>query len=298
VARLSRSKWIDDHLPYLLLIPAFTLVAIISVAPSAYSVYLSFTKYNIDIYPHPVWAGLTQYIFMFTKDIFISQTISVTIEWVAVVMTLNYSFALILALLMNQRGLRLKAYFRVLFMVSFAVPITAVWPIWVRILTPSGGLLNVILAGIGLENSLHPIEWLNSYPLLTVAGVGLWSGFAFGAIALLAALQGIPMDQYEAIKLDGAGRLNVFRYIEWPHLMKLNVILWMLGVVAALNNFNIIYVMTGGGPGFATTTLYLYAYRELTSGDYAYTSAIATLLFAVEMVVAVFYVRYVWLGRK
>jgi multiple sugar transport system permease protein len=236
---------------------------------------------------------------MFTKDIFISQTISITIEWVAVVMTLNYSFALILALLMNQRRLRLKVHFRVLFLVSFAVPITAVWPIWVRILTPSGGLLNVMLAGLDLENPLHPIEWLNSYPLLTVAMVGLWSGFAFGAIALLAALQGIPADQYEAVRLDGANRFNTFRFIEWPHLMKLNVILWMLGIVAALNNFNIIYVMTGGGPGFATTTLYLYAYRELGSGDYAYTSAIATLLFAVEMVVAVFYVRYVWLrGRK
>src|SRR5439155_25172089 len=162
---------------------------------------------------------------------------------------------------------------------------------------PSTGLLNKTLESLGLMSPTNPIQWLNSYPLLSVALVGMWNGFAFGAIVLLAQLQSIPKEEYEAATLDGAGKLARFRHSQWPPLMPLNVVLWMLGIVSALNTFNIIYVLTGGGPGFASTTLYLYAYRELTSGDYAYTAAIAVLLFAMEMVVAAFYVKYVWLRK-
>ena len=286
------SRWIENHLPYILLVPAFLLAVTFTVAPSLYSVYISFTRYNINLYPVPVFDGLSQYVFAFTKDIFINQTFAITMEWVIVVIALNYSFGLALALLLNQRGLRGSTFFRVAFMISFAVPITGVWPIWERILAPSTGLLDQVLESLGLMDPNAPVQWINNYPLVSVAIIGLWSGFAFGAITILAALQGVPREEYEAAKIDAASRWNVFRYVEWPHLMPLNVILWMLGIVSALNTFGVIYVITGGGPGFATTTLYLYAYRSLGSGDYAYTSAIATMLFAIEMAVAVFYVKY------
>jgi len=284
-------------LPYLLLIPAFALIVAISLAPSTYSIYLSFTKYNININRHPVWFGLGQYIYMFTQDGFAYQTFAVTLEWVAIVIGLNYSFGLGIAKLLNQQGLKGKTFFRVGFMASFAAPITGVWPIWARILTPSGGLLNTYLEQLGLMDYRHPITWLNTYPLLSVAIIGLWSGFAFGAIVLLAQLQSIPREEYESARLDAAGRWSTFRNIEWPHLMPLNVVLWMLGIISALNTFNIIYVITGGGPGFASTTLYLYAFRNLTSGDYAYTAAISVVLFLMELVVAAFYIKYVWLRK-
>lgn len=285
------------RLPYLLLIPVFAVIASFAIAPSFYSAYLSFTRFNIDLQRHPTWAGDFQYIYLFTEDLFVRNVIIVTIEWVAIVIGFNYSFGLAVAKLLNQPGLRGKTIFRVGYMASFAAPITGVWPIWERILTPSGGLLNYTLEKLGLMSYQHPVEWLNSFPLFTVALIGLWSGFAFGAIVLLAQLQSIPREEYESAKLDAAGRWARFRYIEWPHLMPLNVILWMLGIISALNTFNIIYVLTGGGPGFESTTLYLYAFRTLQSGDYAYTATISMVLFIMEMVVAAFYIRFVWLRR-
>jgi multiple sugar transport system permease protein len=298
--RRERLNWKTSarrRLPYLLLVPVFTLIFGISVAPSIYSIYLSLTKYNIFLNRHPVWDGLNQFSFLIYHDPFFSQTVLVTLEWVAIVIGFNYSFGLGVAKLLNQPGLKGKTFYRVGFMASFAAPITGIWPIWDRILSPSNGLLNYYLEQIGLESYKHPITWLNSYPLVTIALIGLWSGFAFGAIVLLAQLQSIPKEEYESAKLDAAGRWGRFRYIEWPHLMPLNVILWMLGIISALNTFNIIYVLTGGGPGFASTTIYLYAFRTLTTGDYAYTAAISVMLFLVEMVVAAFYIRYVWLRK-
>jgi multiple sugar transport system permease protein len=298
VAEVNWGAALGRRTPYLLLIPVFAVIITFSIAPSAYSIYLSFTKFNINLQRHPVWDGLYQYVYLFTQDLSISKVIGTTLEWVAIVIGINYSFSLAIAKLLNQPGLRGKTLFRVGFMASFAVPITGIWPIWARILTPAGGLLNSYLEKAGLMSYQHPVEWLNSYPLLTVAVIGLWSGFAFGAIVLLAQLQGIPQEEYESAKLDAAGPWARFRYIEWPHLMPLNVILWMLGIISALNTFNIIYVLTGGGPGFASTTLYLYAFRNLTAGDYAYTAAISVVLFLMEMVVAAFYIRYVWLRKQ
>jgi multiple sugar transport system permease protein len=294
---LGLRSWARGKLPYLLLIPVFSLIFAFGILPSLYSIYLSFTSYNIDLNLHPICCGLQQYKYLFTEDPFVSQTVLVSIEWVAIVIAFNYSLGLGVAKLLNQPGLRGKTFFRVGFMASFAVPITGIWPIWERLLTPSGGLLNTYLEKLGLMNPKYPIEWLNSYPLETVALIGLWNGFAFGAIVLLAQLQSIPKEEYESSKMDAAGRWGRFRYIEWPHLMPLNVILWMLGIISALNTFNLLWVMTGGGPGFESTTLYLYAYRNLGAGDYAYTASIAVLLFLMEMVVAAFYIRYVWLRK-
>jgi multiple sugar transport system permease protein len=153
-------------------------------------------------------------------------------------------------------------------------------------------------------NISNPVQWLNQYPLPTVAMIAVWSGFAFPAITILATLQGIPKEQYEAAKIDAAGRFAVFRSIEWPNLMPLNVVLWLFGLITALNTFNVIFVLTGGGPGFETTTLFLYAYRNLGtyatpgSGDYAYTAMIATLLLASEMVIGIVYIRYLMLRKK
>jgi multiple sugar transport system permease protein len=79
--------------------------------------------------------------------------------------------------------------------------------------------------------------------------------------------------------------------------MPLNAILWLLGIVTSLNTFNVIFVLTGGGPGFATTTIYLYAYRQLLAGDYAYTASIATLLFIFEIALGAFYVKYIWMRQ-
>ena len=283
---------------YLLLLPVFAVIIGFAIAPSAYSIYLSFTKFNIQLQRHPIWDGFDQYVYLFTQDLFIRNVIGVTLEWVAIVIGFNYTFGLAIAKLLNQPGLRVKSLFRVGYMASFAAPITGIWPIWARILTPSGGLLNSYLEKLGLMSYQHPVQWLNAYPLLTVAMVGLWSGFAFGSIVLLAQLQSIPREEYESAKLDAAGRWARFRYIEWPHLMPLNVILWMLGIISALNTFNIIYVLTGGGPGFESTTLYLYAFRNLAAGDYAYTAAVSVVLFLMEMVVAAFYIKYVWLRKN
>jgi multiple sugar transport system permease protein len=298
VAAVSWRSSLERRLPYLLLIPVFAVIIAFAISPSFYSVYLSFTRYNIDLQSHPTWAGAYQYVYLFTEDLFVRNVISVTIEWVIIVIGLNYTFGLAVAKLLNQPGLRAKAIFRVGYMASFAAPITGIWPIWERILTPSGGLLNYYLEKLGLMSYQHPVQWLNSYPLLTVALVGLWNGFAFGAIVLLAQLQSIPREEYESARLDAAGRWARFRHIEWPHLMPLNVVLWMLGIVSALNTFNLIFVLSGGGPGFESTTLYLYAFRILKSGDYAYTSAISMVLFLMEMVVAAFYIKFVWLKKS
>jgi multiple sugar transport system permease protein len=296
----SRLGWVEKHLPYLLLIPAFALIVAIHILPSLYSVYLSLTRYNVDIpgQTTPRFDGLFNYIRLFTKDLYIGQTVTVTIEWVVGIVSLSYLSALVVALLLAQRNLRGKAFYRVFFMLSFAVPITAIYPVWLRIFSGTDGLIDGYLQFFGLMNPAHPIVWFESYPLETLIFIGVWGGFAFGTITILAALTSLPKEQYEAASLDGASRLSVFRRIEWPHIMPLNVILWMLGIVSALNSFNLIYVLTDGGPGFSTTTLYIYAYNYIATGNYAYVATIETTLFIAEIVIAVFYVRYAWLSRR
>lgn len=292
-------NWLGKRLPYLLLIPAFGLITIIHIIPSLYSVYYSFTKYNINIgtLDHPKWAGLFEYIFLFTKDPFWIQTIRTTIEWSVGILVASYCFSLLVALLLNQPNLRGRAFYRVFFMLSFAVPITAIWPIWLGITSGTYGLIDGYLQYFHLQNPAKPIVFFETYPLETLIFIGVWSGFAFGTITLLASLTSLPKQHYEAAALDGADRVSVFRKIEWPHLMPLNVILWMLGIVSALNSFNLFYVLTDGGPAFETTTLYIYAYNQLATGNIAYSATIATILFMVEIVIAVFYVRYAWMAR-
>jgi ABC-type sugar transport system permease subunit len=294
---MTLRRWLGTHLAYLLLIPAFGVIIGLGVIPSTYSVYLSFTKFNIWLNLHPLFSGLFQYGYLLYHDPYFPQTILVSIEWFVALVGFGYPLALGLALLLNTQNLRGRTFFRVALVASYAVPITGIWPIWNRILSPTG-LLDRALENLGLMSANHAVAWVDAYPLIVTATISQWNTFAFGMLTILAALQSVPRAEYEAAKLDGAGRLGVFRFVEWPHLLPLNAILWMLGIVSSLNTFNVIYVLTGGGPGFATTTIYLYAYRQLIAGDYAYTATIATLLFAFEIVLGFFYVKYIWMRQR
>ncbi len=239
---------------------------------------------------HATFVGFANYARVFGDTPF-WHSLGVSFVFTAGAVALHLAIGLALALVVNElRAARtaLRIVFLTPWMVAPAVGAT----IWLWLLEPQFGVVNYLLLAAGLIAA--PVAWLGepATALASVIAVDVWRGVPFVMLLMLAGLQTIPAEQYEAAAIDGAGAWTGFRYVTWPNLRYLVVVATTLDLINTIRHYDIIGVMTGGGPAGATEVLpaliYNTAFRGNRLGEAA---AIGVALLVIVLALALFYVR-------
>ncbi len=282
--------------PYLLILPAVILIAGVMLYPLCKTFYLAFQNYNPAMPFANGFAGFDNFIKIFTTDEFYSS-LWVSLKWVAALVLLQLVFGMVVALILNQ-NFRGRGFFRALVFVPWAMSGVLTAVLFSLIYNQNYGVLNDLLMKIGILS--EPAAWLGNQHLVlgSVIVAELWRGIPFFAISLLAAMQGLPQDVYEAARVDGATKWQSFRFVTLPLLKDTIVLTTLLRTIWEFNSVDLIFSLTNGGPVGKTTTLsVLIANQALTTNNYGYGSAISVVSFFILAIVAVVYMKASGFGK-
>jgi ABC-type sugar transport system permease subunit len=275
-----------ERLPYLLLLPSLTLIGLIELYPFLTGVSYSFHKGTLLSTGN--FVALDNYIRLFNSPDFYNS-LSFSFLFALFNVVFSYLIGLGLALFLNLdfpgRGLC-----RVLLLIPWIVPAVVSIVSWKWLIADRGGLVNIILAAFGLG----PIYFLSqsSWAMVAVIVIKIWRSFPFMMLSLLAQLQVIDRTLYEAGKLDGASRWQLFWHITLPHLKNISIVQAILMIIWSINDFETPFLLTQGGPSNATENLILLSYRyTFGRNDIGRGSAVAILTLILLMVLATLMLR-------
>jgi ABC-type sugar transport system permease subunit len=280
----------DRAFGYVLVAPALIVLLAITVYPLAYNVWNSFQHYVVTSGLPTTFAGLDNYKRIFTDNLFLPSLVR-TLGFTAVSVAVEAVIGLALALALNRafpgRGLVRAAVF-----IPWAVPTVVSAQLWKAMFDPQNGFVNYVLTKLHLP--LAHTTWLagtwTSWGAILVADA--WRNTPFIAIVLLAGLQVIPNDIYEAARIDGASAWQTFRRLTLPLLKPALMVALIFRTLQSFLIFDVVYVMTGGGPGNSTTVLsYLNWQAFLVDTDFGYGGAIAVALIVFALIIAAGYTR-------
>ena len=280
-------KWLTISL---FLAPALVVYLVFVIIPIIQAAHFSLYKWN-GLGPLEDFIGLANYQVALASEVF-WQAVGNNVLVIVLSLLLQIPFSLGLAILLNRRFPG-RAIFRLLFFVPYVLS-EAITGIVFSLLLQPDALVDSGLKGIGLEGLIQ--DWLGNTDIvmLTLFVIISWKYFGFHMILLLAGLQGIPREIEEAALIDGAGRRQAFRYVTLPLIGPTLRVSVFLSVIGALQLFDLVWVMTGGGPLTATTTMAVNMFKTgFTRQQMGYGSALAVLLFVCALVVALLYQRYV-----
>lgn len=283
--------------PYLLIAPAVLAMLAFLVYPMASVGYYSLQHYHLSKPWEDGFAGLDNFRRMLTEDPLFWQSLGFTARWVVVEVSLQLVLGLALALIVNETFVG-RAMARAMVFSPWAVSGVLTTGIWVLLYNPTTGVSRY-LADLGLmDYGAAPLA--NPDTVFAAAVLAeLWRGVPFFAILLLADLQSIPRDLYEAAAVDGASRLRRFYHVTLPHLKDAIILSTLLRAVWEFNNVDLLYTLTGGGPAHQTTTLPLYvATTAAQSHDFGYGSALTTAGFVILTFFSVLYLRLGKFGAR
>ena len=259
----------------LLILPNITLVLTFEYWPVLYNAWLSLTRWNM-ISGSPVFVGLKNYIDLFTSPGFHTVLLNTLVFGGSVVIG-SVTIGLALAVLINQK-LRFRGIVRTAAFAPYVISGAAVATLWLFIFDPNYGLSRVLFSLFGASSPRWTTDADWAMPALIIAY--LWKGAGFVAIVYLAGLQGLPEEYEEAARIDGAGRWTIFRRITLPLLSPVTFFVMVITIIGTFQAYDLIAVMTNGGPGNATTTLSWFVYeRAFKGGDAGGAAAAAVLLF-------------------
>jgi ABC-type sugar transport system permease subunit len=271
-----------DHLLFLAFIaPNFLLLGVFSYWPLLYQAYLSLTRWDM-INPTKAFVGLRNYRFMFSEPGFHKVLLN-TAYFTGAVLIGSLILGLALAMLLNQR-LRGRNIVRGIVFAPFVLSGAAVGLVWAYIFDPVYGLMRVVLGWFGIGSP----DWLVSttWAMPAVIIVYLWKNAGYSAIIFLAGLQNIPAELYDAAKVDGATGWQSFRHITLPQLSPTTFFISVTTIIFSIQAFDIIAVMTEGGPVDATTTLIWYLYQQgFRAFRAGLAAAVGMLLFVLMLVI-------------
>lgn len=277
-----------------MLLPAIILMIIFVAIPVGLGFYLSFHRW--DGFNDPVFIGINNYIRLFQRDRIFEKAFTNTIIFAVAVVTVKNVLGLVLGLLVNQK-LRGIIFFRTALFLPVTLSFVVIGLLWSWVYNPSFGLLNAGLELIGLDSLIRP--WLSdtSTALGAIITVDIWKWTGFHMVLYLAGLQAIPRDLYEVAIIDGASAWQRLIRITLPLLAPvtfINVLLSLSG--AFVRNFDLVYVMTEGGPNNATEVVLTHLVTQAFKfGKLGYASAMGFVLFAIVCAIGAVYVR---IGRS
>ncbi len=269
---------------------ALILYSVFFVIPSFIGFYYSFTDWNR--YTSELnFVGFKNFSTILFSNINYLQSIENTLVFTLTTIMLKTVVALLLALLLTSGVRRFTNVHRMLIYLPAIVPMIVVGIVFKSILHPSTGILNVFLSAIGLEALAQ--GWLTNpkLALYSVIFVDTWKGIGYIMVILIAGLEAIPREYYEAAKIDGARAWDELRTITIPLLMPALTVVIVLNLLYGLKVFDIVYVLTNGGPGYATETVYTVVFKEFSKGRYGISTALSTLLFVIMTFLGFFVIR-------
>jgi multiple sugar transport system permease protein len=280
-----RVRW----LPYALALPIVLYEIALIVYPIAQGIYGSFQQIELAASSQPTWVGLANYQRMFSDPEF-WKVMRVTLVFTALVIVVAVGAGLGTALLFN-RSFRFRPAARAMLMLPWAFPEVPVVMIFVWILSPQFGVVNLLVRW--LPGVTENPQWLQ-VPTLAMGWVVLiasWKAFPFYSLVILAALQAVPEEIYDAAKVDGASPLQLFWHITIPGIRSTLELLVVLASIFSFKQFTIIYLMTGGGPSGATETIVMRIFNTaFRFYDYSYATALGVAGFVVSLVITFFFI--------
>ncbi|MDR6550773.1 sugar ABC transporter permease [Paenibacillus qinlingensis] len=272
---------------YTFLLPNILGFLLFICIPVCASFLMSFTEWNG--FDEIKWAGLSNYIHLWRDETFrISLFNSLIMTAVSVPVTLLLA---ILAAVALNKGLRGVKIFRTAIFLPHITATIAVAVVWQLLYNPTMGPINGVLRSIGID---HPPTWLAStqWALASVIIVSIWHSIGYYMVLYLAGLQGIPKDLYEAAEIDGAGKVKQFRNITIPMLSPVIFFTVIMGIINSFKVFDLVFVLTKGGPGRSTHMLvYDIYYTAFQRFEYGYASAMAYVLFTIILIITLIQFR-------
>ncbi len=289
------------YLPYAFLAPAMLSLMVLVFYPLVNGILYSFTnanQYNIakrigaNFVPATYkYIGLTNYVNVFNQTTGeFWRVLGQTLVWTIINVALHVSIGLLLAVLLNRK-IRGRTFYRVMLIVPWAVPSFVSAFAWRFIFNQDIGFINLMLEKINIA----PVPWLSTQVLAMTAAIiaNTWLAIPFNMVALLGGLQSIPQDLYEAADVDGASWTQRFRGITLPLLQPVIMTIVLLGTIWTFNSFNIIFLVTEGGPAELTEILSTYAWRwGFQRWNFGIAAAYSVVILLILLGFSVFYIRY------
>ena len=292
-SRARAAAHLDGHplMPYLLVLPATAYLLVFQIFPLLQELWLSFTSTSLLSAGQSEWVGLGNY-----KDLLgdpdFRKTIGVTLVYTVVCVVSAISLGLLSALLLNA-PFRGRGFARAAVTIPWAAPPVAVALVAIWIYNAQYGVFGHVLRFFGFESG--SLNWLDSvnHALPAVLITTIWQIFPFASVVLLAALQGVPQEQREAAIIDGADRLNVFKAVVWPTIQPSVMLLALFSTIWSLRRFDLIWLLTQGGPVGATNTLVIDVYRRaFVNQQLGQGAAVGMVGVAIALAVTIAYFRY------
>ena len=291
---LSKKHWLRQIEPALYIAPAFLVLIIILIYPLGYSFWLTFHHWTLRDFTEGVpWVGLQNYITLFSNPDFINS-LRVTFTFVISAIAIEFTLGMGLALLLN-RDLKAKGIIRAMILLPMMCTNVVIGLTWRLLFNYEFGIINYYLTQLHLA----PVQWLSipNLGMISVIIVDVWNTTSFVALMLLAGLQSMPEEPFEAAKIDGASSLQTFAYLTLPLLRQsiLVVLLWRM--IDTFRIFDVVWLLTAGGPAHATETVSIYIYNYgFKSFNLGYASAASYIMIFIMLIIAAVLARNI--GRS
>lgn len=289
---LSRLR--DQHLGIILLLPSALTFLVLLVFPLGFGIYTSFLQRHV-LDPVGVWVGLANYAWLFTNAEF-WESLLISAIWAGATVGLQIVLGTGVALVLHQ-PFKGRSLVRGLVLFPYMMPVVSVILVWMLLYNALYGVLNYMLVEAGIIGA--PIAWLSQpdSAFWSVVFVGVWKYFPFVVVIVLARLQVIPQDLYEAARIDGAGAVARFVDITLHQIKDVLLVVALLRTIFMFNNFEIVFLLTGGGPLRATMTLPILVYEQAFGlYEMGRGSAIAVVMFLI--LIAVMSVYFAFLRKE
>lgn len=269
---------------------ALLLYGVFTLLPSVLGIGYAFTDWN-SYTTELNWIGLDNFRTILTEGSNYLRVIGNTLMFTIATIVLKTVIGLGLAILLTEGIRRASSVYRMVFYLPAVLPILVISLIFRSILHPATGLLNETLRAVGLE--VFALKWLTDVTLAmwSVIAVDVWRGVGYIMVILIAGLLAIPREYYEASSIDGASAWQNFRHITLPLLTPVLAVVTVLNLLYGLKVFDIVFVLTNGGPGRATDTVYTAVFEDFSKGRWGLATALSSLLLVVMIALAYLVIR-------
>jgi len=275
--------------PYLLIAPALLIILAMVFVPAINAILMSFQSYDLRRPSDIGFIGFANYIEVLQDPLFWTSLWR-TVVWVVVGVGCQFVFGFALALLLNKKFIG-RGVVRSVSLIPWVTPGVLIGLMWRWIYDGTYGVLNDILLKFGLIHDKIPFLAQQSTAFPSVIVTIIWQGIPFFALMLLAGLQGVPGELYEAADIDGANVFQKLFKITIPSLKNTIFVTTLLRVIWVANSVDVIFNMTGGGPAYSSQTLSVYIFNKANSLNLGYSSTMSILLTLVLLLVAVPYLK-------
>ena len=279
----------DRQFGWLMTAPGLVALVLVVLFPLLFTIFTSLFEYTLVRPGFDTFAGIDNYSSALEEN-YLGESIWVTVKFVAAVVLIEFLIGFTVALMLNAVTRFKNIYYPILLMPLLINPVV-VAQIWRMFLHPELGIVNYLIGLVGVPK----VNWLGDAAIAfwTVVMVDIWHQVSFMIILLLAGLSALPKEPYEAARMDGASTLQSFIHITLPLMRPVIVVTLLIRLIFAIKTFDLIFIMTRGGPGTATDLISYFIYRSAFYGlDIGQASAISVLLLIVVLALTAYLYRY------